>query len=71
MMSRFEKVDGYNAIKDNENKVDTLAEYEPREYSVNEFDVKDMLRLLNEMNDEIMSLRNQIAYMQSKLEEDE
>ena len=71
MMSRFEKVDGYNAIKDNENKVYTLAEYEPREYSVNEFDVKDMLRLLNEMNDEIMSLRNQIAYMQSKLEEDE
>lgn len=70
-MTRFEKVNGYNAIQDNENKVYTLCEYEPREYGINEFDVEDMLNLLNEMNDEILSLRNQIAYMQSKLEEDE
>ena len=70
-MSRFEKVNGYNAIQDNQNEVYTLAEYEPKQYGINEFDVEDMLRLLNEMNDEIMSLKNQIAYMQSKLEEDE
>ena len=70
-MSRFEKVDGYNAIKDNQNEVYTLCEYEPRQYGIDEFDVEDMLRLLNEMNDKIMSLKYQIAIMQSKLEEDE
>ena len=70
-MSRFERVDGYNAIQDNENEVYTLCEYEPKQYSVGEFDIKDMLNLLNEMNNEIISLKNQIAYMQSKIEEDE
>ena len=68
---RFEKVDGYNAIKDNENEVYSLAEYEPKQYGINEFDVEDMLNLLNSMNDEIIALKNQIAYMQSKIEEDE
>ena len=63
-MSRFEKVDGYNAIKDNENLVYVLCEYEPKVYSVGEFDVEDLLSLLNQMNDEIKSLKAQ-------LEEDE
>ena len=57
---RFEKVDGYNAIKDNENLVYTLCEYEPREYSVGEFDVEDLLNLLNQMNEEIKELKAQI-----------
>lgn len=70
-MTRFERVDGYNAIKDNNNQVYTLAEYEPKQYNVGEFDIEDMLNLLNGMNNEIISLRNQIARMQSKLEEDE
>lgn len=59
-MSRFEKVDGYNAIKDNEKLVYTLCEYEPKEYRVNEFDVEDLLNLLNQMNDEIKSLKAQL-----------
>ena len=57
---RFERVDGYNAIKDNENLVYTLCEYEPREYSVGEFDVEDLLNLLNQMNEEIKELKAQI-----------
>lgn len=67
-MTRFEKIDGYNAIKDNE-ELEFTFEYEPKTYSIGEFDVEDMLNLLNDMNNEILSLRNQIAYMQSKIEE--
>jgi hypothetical protein len=70
-MSRFEKVDGYNAIKDNENLVYTLAEYEPKCYGVDEFDVDELLHLLNTMNDEINDLKGQIAYLANKNEEDE
>lgn len=65
MMSRFEKVDGYNAIKDNENEVYTLAEYEPKTYSVGEFDVDDLLELLNGMNNEIHALREQLKEMEA------
>lgn len=57
---RFEKVDGYNAIKDNENLIYTLCEYEPKEYKVGEFDVEDLLNLLNQMNDEIKELKAQL-----------
>ena len=65
-MTRFEKVDGYNAIKDNENLVYTLAEYEPKVYNVDEFDVEDLLNLLNALNDENKALKEQMK----KLEED-
>ena len=67
-MPRFEKVDGYNAIKDNENEVYTLCEYEPKCYTVGDC-VDDILHLLNELNEENHRLKNQIAYMQSKIEE--
>lgn len=63
---RFEKVDGYNAIKDNKNLVYTLAEYEPKVYNVDEFDVEDLLNLLNSLNNENITLKKQIK----KLEED-
>lgn len=63
---RFEKVDGYNAIKDNKNLVYTLAEYEPKVYSVDEFDVEDLLNLLNSLNNENIALKKQIK----KLEEE-
>ena len=69
-MTRFEKVSGYNAVKDNE-EVEFTFEYEPKTYSIGEFDVEDMLNLLNGMNDEILALRNQIAYLQSMFEADE
>ena len=69
-MSRFEKIDGYNAIKDNETLVFTF-DYEPKEYAVGEFSVEDMLSLLNSMNDEILALKGAMAYLISKLEEDE
>lgn len=59
-MVRFEKVDGYNAIKDNENLVYTLAEYEPKQYGVNEFDLEELLNLLNDMNNEIKDLKSQL-----------
>ena len=65
-MTRFEKVDGYNAIKDNENLVYTLAEYEPKVYNVDEFDVEDLVNLLNSLNNENIALKKQIK----KLEED-
>ena len=65
-MSRFERVDGYNAIKDNENLVYTLAEYEPKVYNVDEFDVEDLVNLLNSLNNENIALKKQIK----KLEED-
>ena len=65
-MKRFEKVDGYNAIKDNENLVYTLAEYEPKVYNVDEFDVEDLVNLLNSLNNENIALKKQIK----KLEED-
>jgi len=65
-MQRFERVDGYNAIKDNKNLVYTLAEYEPKVYSVDEFDVEDLLNLLNSLNNENIALKKQIK----KLEED-
>ena len=65
-MKRFERVDGYNAIKDNENLVYTLAEYEPRTYSVDECDVEGLLNLLNTLNNENKALKEQIK----KLEED-
>lgn len=65
-MTRFEKVDGYNAIKDNENLVYTLAEYEPKVYNVDEFDIEDLLNLLNALNDENKALKEQMK----KLEED-
>lgn len=64
-MNRFEKVDGYNAIKDNENEVYTLCEYEPKTYSVGEFDVDDLLELLNDMNNEIHALRKQLKEMEA------
>lgn len=60
-MTRFEKVDGYNAIKDNENLVYTLCEYEPKEYTIGEFDVEDLLNLLNSMNDEIKALKARLG----------
>ena len=63
---RFEKVDGYNAIKDNHNLVYTLCEYEPKTYGVNEFDIKDMLCLLNTMNNEIISLKEQIRQLKDQ-----
>ena len=65
-MTRFEKVDGYNAIKDNENLVYTLAEYEPKVYNVDEFDVEDLVNLLNSLNNENIALKKQIK----ELEED-
>ena len=65
-MKRFEKVDGYNAIKDNENLVYTLAEYEPKVYNVDEFDVEDLVNLLNSLNNENIALKKQIK----ELEED-
>lgn len=64
-MTRFEKVDGYNAIQDNENKVYTLCEYEPKTYSVGEFDVDDLLKLLNDMNNEIRTLRKQLKEIEA------
>lgn len=70
-MARFEKVDGYNAIKDNEELIYTLCEYEPKQYSVGEFDVKEMLVLLNNMNNEIVALKGALAALASKLEEDD
>lgn len=69
-MARFEKVDGHNAIKDNEELVYTLCEYEPKEYTVGEFDVEEMLVLLNNMNDEILTLKGALASLASKIEED-
>lgn len=63
---RFEKVDGYNAIKDNENLVYTLAEHEAKVYHVGEFDIEDLLDLLNTLNSENKALKEQIK----KLEED-
>lgn len=65
-MPRFQKVDGYNAIKDNENLVYTLAEYEPKTYNVDEFDLEELLNLLNTLNSENKALKEQIK----KLEED-
>lgn len=63
-MKRFEKVDGYNAIKDNENLVYTLAEYEPKVYNVDEFDVEDLLNLLNNLNNENKALKEQIKTLE-------
>ena len=68
-MARFERVDGYNAIKDNHHLVYTLAEYEPKQYGVNEFDVEDLILLLNTMNNEIESLKTQIRKLQKKEDE--
>lgn len=57
---RFERVNGYNAIQDNYNLVYTLCEYEPKVYHVGEFDIEDLLNLLNQMNDEIKALKEQL-----------
>ena len=68
---RFEKVNGYNAIQDNENETYTLCEYEPKQYNVGEFDIEDLLNLLNQMNQKILDLEGQKAYLIGKIEEDE
>lgn len=67
-MVRFEKINGYNAVKDKENLVYTLCEYEPKCYTVGEC-VDDIVHLLNEINEENHRLKNQIAYMEAKIKE--
>ena len=68
-MVRFEKLNGYDTIQDNEELVYTLCDYEPKQYSSNNMD--ELATLLNSLNNEVVELKNEIAYLQSKIEEDE